>query len=73
MPDAIFFTASFDSSRIDENETAITEKGYVYSRKEISTSLSSLEGIETNRPAIFYLKLKRDWYLYYEWSVSKPE
>ena len=74
MPDAIFFTASINFSEIDEAETAVTEKGYVYSPKGIYNSLtSSLDGIEINRPAIFYKKLNGNWYLYYEWSVSKPE
>jgi hypothetical protein len=74
MPDAIFFTASIDFSEIDEAETAVTEKGYVYSSKGIYYSLTgSLDGIEINRPAIFFKKLNDNWYLYYEWSVSKPE
>jgi hypothetical protein len=74
MPDAIFFTASIDFSEIDEAETAVTEKGYVYSPKGIYYSLTgSLDGIQINRPAIFFKKLNDNWHLYYEWSVSKPE
>src|SRR6266851_992757 len=46
MPGALFFTASFDSSEIDDTETAITEKGFVYSPKDINDSLTgSLDGI----------------------------
>lgn len=71
---AIFFTASSDYSEIDDSETAVTEKGYVYSSAEINNSLTgSLDGIQINRPAIFYRKLTHNWYLYYEWSVAKPE
>jgi hypothetical protein len=75
MPGAIFFTASIDFTEISEGEeTAVTRKGYVYSPKGISNSLTgSLDGIEVDRPAIFYKKLNDRWYLYYEWSVSKPE
>ncbi|HEX8774518.1 MAG TPA: hypothetical protein VF735_13160 [Pyrinomonadaceae bacterium] len=74
MPDAIFFTASMDFSEMDEAEAAVTEKGYVYSPKGIYYSLTgTLDGIEINRPAIFFEKLNDNWYLYYEWSVSKPE
>ena len=74
VPGAIFFTASSDYSEIDDSETAVTEKGYVYSSAEINSSLTgSLDGIQINRPAIFYRKLTRNWYLYYEWSVAKPE
>jgi hypothetical protein len=74
VPGVVFFKASSDSSEIDSAETAVTEKGYVYSSTEINGSLTgSLDGIQINRPAIFYKKLSRNWYLYYEWSVSKPE
>jgi hypothetical protein len=75
MPGAIFFTASFDFSVISEGEeTAVMKKGYVYNPNGIYDSLTgSLDGIEINRPAIFYKKLNDRWYLYYEWSVSKPE
>ena len=75
MPGAIFFTASIDFSVITEGEeTAVIEKGYVYNPNGIHISLTgSLDDIEVDRPAIFYKKLNDSWYLYYEWSVSKPE
>lgn len=74
MPDAIFFVASMDFSETGEAESAVTEKGYVYSPKGIYYSLTgSLDGIEINRPASCFKKLNDNWYLYYEWSVSKPE
>jgi hypothetical protein len=74
MTDAIFFTASLEVSEIDDAETAITEKGYVYGPQGINNSLTGpLDGMKLNRPAIFYRKLNDSWYLYYEWSVSKPE
>jgi hypothetical protein len=78
MPDAVFFTASMNFSPLDENEykTEVTEKGYVYSGEGIYNSLTdSLDGLKINRPTICYKKLSEHnhWYLYYEWSVSKPE
>lgn len=76
IPDAVFFTASMVFSPLDENETEVTEKGYVYSAKEIYGSLTgSLDGVKINRPAIFFKKLNDHdhWYLFYAWSVSKPE
>lgn len=75
MPGAIFFTSSIDCFEISKyEETAVTRKGYVYNPQLIHDSLTgSLDGIELNRPAIFYKKLNDNWYLYYEWSVSKPE
>jgi len=70
-PDAIYFTSSIDFSRIDESETAVTEKGYVYYRKRIDNSLAgSLDGIDIDRPRILYKKLSDNWYM---WSVSKAE
>ena len=70
-PDAIYFTSSIDFSRIDESETAVTEKGYVYYRKRIDNSLAgSLDGIDIDRPRILYKKLNDNWYM---WSVSKAE
>ncbi|HKQ75010.1 MAG TPA: hypothetical protein VJ810_15045 [Blastocatellia bacterium] len=78
MSDAIFFTASMIFSPLDGDgdETEVTEKGYVYSAIGIYNSLTgSLDGVKINRPAIFFKKLNdRDhWYLFYKWSVSKPE
>jgi len=76
VPDAVFFTASMVFSPLDENETEVTEKGYVYSAKGIYDSLTgSLDGIKINRPEIFFKKLNDHdhWYLFYAWSVSKPE
>jgi hypothetical protein len=77
MPDAVFFTASIDFSTLDDgNEKAVTEKGYVYSAKEIHDSMTgSLDGVRINRPAMFFKRLNDHdhWYLFYEWSVSKPE
>ena len=76
MPDAVFFTSSMDFSSLDGYEEAVTEKGYVYSAREIHGSLTgSLDGLKINRPAMFLKRLnERDhWYLFYEWSVSKPE
>jgi hypothetical protein len=75
MPGGIFCTASIEFSVIIEGEeTAVTQKGYVFTPSGINNSLTgTLDGIEINRPAIFYKKLNESWYLYYEWSVSKPE
>jgi hypothetical protein len=77
MPDAVFFTASIYFSTLDDGpEVAVTEKGYVYSAKEIHDSRpGSLDGVRINRPAMFFKRLNDHdhWYLFYEWSVSKPE
>jgi len=65
-----------DFSSLDGYEEAVTEKGYVYSAREIHGSLTgSLDGLKINRPAMFLKRLNdRDhWYLFYEWSVTKPE
>ncbi len=72
--DAVFFTASVKVSELDNNEAAILEKGYVYVPGNIETDLrDSLDNIDIDRPAIFYRKLQDQWYLYYQWSISKPE
>src|SRR5215510_31998 len=76
MPDAIFFTASIDLSPLDEDYNARIKKGYVYSANGMYNSLTgSLDGTKINRPATFFKKMNdRDhWYLFYEWSVIKPE
>ena len=71
---AVFFTAFVKVSELDNHEAAIVEKGYAYVPGNIETDLrDSLDNIHLNRPAIFYRKLQDQWYLYYQWSVSKPE
>jgi|GEM_PF-2432377 len=73
-PGAIFMTTSFDSSDLDGSETADTEKGYVYSPTEINSNVvDSLDGINVDHPTIYFRKLEDHWYLYYQWSVGKPE
>src|SRR5215212_11399600 len=66
IPGAIFFLASFDSSEIDQAEPVVIEKGYVYSS-------NSLDDLQIKYPLISFKRLNRNWYLYYEWFVSKPE
>jgi len=71
MPDAIYFTSTIDFSTIDQSETAVTEKGYVYYPKRLDNSVAgSLGGIDIDRPRILYKKLSDGWYM---WSVSRPE
>jgi hypothetical protein len=72
--DVIFFRASIDFGETDGAEQVVTEKGYVYSPRAIQHSLTdSLDRVESDRPAVFFKKLDDNWYLYYEWSVAKPE
>ena len=74
MADVIFFRASIDFGETDGAEQVVTEKGYVYSPRAIHYSLTdSLDRVESDRPAVFFKKLDDNWYLYYEWSVAKPE
>jgi hypothetical protein len=74
IPDAIFFTAAMRFSDIDDAEYSVMEKGYVYSPQGRYDSLvDSLDGIKIDRPKIVFKRLNEKWYLYYQWSVGKPE
>lgn len=74
LPNAVFFTASVKVSELDDYEAAIVEKGFAYVPRSVNLPVrESLDSIDIDRPAIFYRKLKDEWYLYYRWSVSKPE
>lgn len=74
LPNAVFFAVSVDTSELNNDEVAIVKKGYVYAPNGINENLTgSLDDIQINRPAIFYRKIQDHWYLFYEWSVSKPE
>ena len=74
LPDAVFFAASVRISELDNDETAVIEKGYVYVPGNLQDNLKdTLDNIKISRPAIFYRRIQDHWYLYYEWSVSKPE
>jgi hypothetical protein len=58
MPDVVFFTASMDFSPLDDYESAVTEKGYVYRPKGIQHSLTgSLDGLKIDHPAMFFKRL----------------
>jgi hypothetical protein len=74
MTDVIFFAASVDFGPADGVGQVVTEKGYVYSPRPIRHSLTdSLDHVEITGPGVFFKKLDDNWYLYYEWSVAKPE
>jgi len=73
--DAIFFTAATRFSNVDDDEDVVTEeKGYIYRPSGKYDSLvDSLDGIKMDRPGIVFKRLNDKWYLYYQWSVGKPE
>lgn len=74
LPGAVFLCASITTYDLDDLETAIIEKGYAYSPNNAPVKLwDNLDEVDVDRPAIFYRKLRDHWYLYYEWSISKPE
>lgn len=74
LPDAIFFTASVEVSELKDLESAVVRKGYAYVPGNIENDLrDSLDNINLNRPAVVYRKLQDQWYLFYRWSISKPE
>lgn len=73
-PDAVFFAASVKIAKLDNGETAIIEKGYAYIPGTLPDEIEdNLDNIKVDRPAILYRKIQNQWYLYYQWSVSKPE
>lgn len=65
--------ASVEFSDLDSGggEYAVKEKGYAYSLVEPSRLVDSLDGLDG--PGTFYKKIDRHWYLYYNWSIGKPE
>jgi len=74
FPHAVFFTASLNVSELEDYQWAIVRKGYAYVPGGIESDLrDSLDNIHLNRPAVVYRKLQDRWYLFYRWSVSKPE
>jgi hypothetical protein len=76
FPHVIFLEASIRRSPIDEYETEVTTKGYAYSPTELSPLVESLDNVEIKQKQpliILFKKLEANWYLYYEWGVSKPE
>jgi len=74
LPQAVFLAASIKISELNNDETAVIEKGYAYVPGNLKDNLKdTLDDIKVDRPAIFYRKIKDQWYLYYQWSVSKPE
>lgn len=74
LTDAVFFTASVKVSELEDHQRAVVEKGYAYVSGNIENDLrDSLDNIDLNRPAVVYRKLQDQWYLFYRWSVSKPE
>jgi hypothetical protein len=74
LPGAVFFCASITEYDLGNLETAMIEKGYAYSSINAPVKVwDSLDDVDVNRPAIFFRKLRDHWYLYYEWSISKPE
>jgi hypothetical protein len=69
-PDLMTFTTSFESGeKLANGETGFTEKGYIYSPRELSPLANSLDN--SNETA--YKKIKENWYLYYKTGILKPE
>lgn len=58
----------YDTS--DSYESVVTSKGYVFSLKEPSPLVKSLDDAQIN-PS--YRKIDGNWYLHYHSGVSKPE
>lgn len=74
LPDAVFFVASVEVSELDNDESAVIRKGYAYVPGKLENNLkNNLDDVKVDRPAIFYKKIQDQWYLYYRWSLSKPE
>ena len=74
LPDATFFVASIEVLELDNDESAVITKGYAYIPGNMEYNLKdNLDDIKMDRPATFYRKIQDQWYLYYRWSVSKPE
>jgi hypothetical protein len=72
----VFVPVSIEAARpTDDNpfETAISEKGYVYSPIEPTLTVSSLDGISGHNETTVYTRLADKWYLYYRLSIGKPE
>lgn len=57
----------------DDYESITIEKGYAYSLREPSPLVDSLDEMDFDSRGTFYKKIGEHWYLYHEWSVSKPE
>ena len=66
-------SASIGVSRIDDYESIVISKGYVYSLKEPSPLVDSLDGMGFETNGTFYKRIDENWYLYFDSGISKPE
>jgi hypothetical protein len=68
------YSASSASTDLDQdyNYTVIS-KGYVYSLKEPSPLIESLDELGFESGGVYYKKIDEHWYLYHRLSVGKPE
>jgi len=73
VADGWFFEMAARFSDGDDFETNNFEKGYVYTVREPAPIVASLDGAKIARPGIVYRRLAENWYLYYEWSISRGE
>lgn len=58
---------------IEEPESIVISKGYVYTEKEPSRLVDTLDKFGFEDSGIFYKKIEGNWYLYFDSGVSKPE
>ena len=61
------------SSRDEDLQAIIIEKGYVYSLTEPTPLVDSLDAMNFDSRGTHYRRISEHWYLYHEWGVSKPE
>ncbi|OLE53602.1 MAG: hypothetical protein AUG51_12090 [Acidobacteria bacterium 13_1_20CM_3_53_8] len=73
MTGVLFFTAKIKSNELDDYETELFEKGYVYSPGQLYPLAESLDNEDDVWPETTYKKLKGNWYLYYDRGICKPE
>lgn len=72
--DMVRITTSFESTETEsEAESIISEKGYAYLANEPAGLVESLNGMGFETKGTYYKRIARNWYLYHEWGVSKPE
>ena len=71
--DQIQIPGSIASSELDNLESIVVVKGYVYSVKEPALLVSSLDEMGFDSEGTYYRRINDRWYLYHRWAISKPE
>lgn len=66
-------SASIAVSDIDDYERIVISKGYAYSLKEPSPLVDSLDGMGFKTQGTFYKRIDKNWYLFFDGGISKPE